>query len=139
MKNLIVFALLGSLVGLMPGCSEPKAELIPASGIVKIDGEPAAGIMVQFVPDTIDETKLAPTSQALSDDEGKFDLFTLQNEKGAIAGPHRVSLIDTLEERVPQGQEATQPKRLASKFATGAITVNVEAGKEIMLEATGPK
>lgn len=139
MKYILLTSICCLLFSTMHGCSEPTVELIPVSGIVKIDGEPANGIMVMFVPNTLDETVVAPTSQALSNDEGKFELYTLQNEKGAVPGAHRVSLIDTFEERVPQGEVATQPPRLATKFATGSISVNLKLGEEVVLDATGPK
>lgn len=137
MKNLFAYGFCGLL--LMAGCGSEEVVLVPVAGVVKIDGEPAADIMVQFVPEVIDEKVVAPTSQGLSNAEGKFELFTLQNEKGAIEGPHRVSLIDIHEERVPQGQVAENPPRLDSRFSTGAISVEVKSGEELTLEASGPK
>ncbi|MEM9410910.1 MAG: hypothetical protein AAGA30_07340 [Planctomycetota bacterium] len=126
-------------IGIVGCTGSQKPELVPASGVLLIDGEKAANIMVQFVPDTMDENLIAPTSQGLTNEEGEFDLYTLQNEKGAIEGPHRVSLIDIMEERVPQGQEASQPARLDPKFASGQISVTVKNGEKITLEANSPE
>ncbi|WP_148618656.1 hypothetical protein [Mariniblastus fucicola] len=118
------------------GCSESGPELVPTSGIVKIDGVPAQGIMVRFMPDVIDDSIKLPSSQGLTNAEGKFELRTTDNKVGAAEGPHRVSLFDTLEERVPQGQTA-KPARLDSKFSSGAIEITVGDGEEIVIEATG--
>ncbi len=123
-------------VVLAVGCGKPSVELVPATGTVTIDGQPAAGIMVQFMPAVVDETVVAPTSQGLTDAEGKFELYTLQNEPGAVPGPHRVSLYDTEEERLEQGQEATKPRRLDPKYASGYLNAEVEAGEPIQLNAT---
>lgn len=136
MRNFLASFFLGLF--LIAGCGTENVKLVPVVGVVKIDGEPAADIMVQFVPEIIDESVVAPTSQALTDQDGKFELFTLKNEKGAVEGTHRVSLIDIHEERVPQGEVATVPPRLDSKFATGAISVEVKSGVEITLDASGP-
>jgi hypothetical protein len=95
--------------------------------------------MAQFMPNVMDENVRAPTSQGLSNADGKFELFTLQNQLGAVEGPHRVSLFDTEEERPEQGQTATRPPRLDPKYANGEITVNVVKGQKVVLEATSPK
>ena len=122
------------------GCSGKKeAKLVPVKGTLKIDGKPAGDIMVQFVPKTIDENLVAPTSQALTDASGNFELVTLKNEPGAVEGLHLVKLFDTLEERVPQGQKSTKKPRLAPKFALQGIQVEVKADEDVALEATGPK
>ncbi len=126
-------------VCLFAGCGgEPKPTLIPASGTLTINGKPAGDIMVQFVPNVLDEKINAPMSQALTDAQGNFELVTMKNEKGAYPGEHKVTLIDTLEERPAQGEEASVTSRLDQRFTTGAITVEVVEGQPIKLEANGP-
>ena len=129
------------LVPTLIGCGDAGVpKLVPVSGVVKINGEPAAGIMVNFVPETLDENAVTRSSMAISGEGGKFVLNTTKNEPGAMPGPHFVTLIDTLEERVPQGESPTRPPRLDPKFnSTGEIRVTVEEGKSIDIEATGPK
>lgn len=126
------------VVGTM-GCeSKPKYQLIPAKGIVMIDGKPAADIAVQFQPD-IEAKTSGPTSQATSGPDGRFELRVLQtNELGAVAGNHRVTLFDTTEERPAQGETATRPPRLSPKFSMNVtgLRVYVEKDKEVVLEAT---
>ena len=116
-----------------------KAKLVaPVTGTVTVDGRPAKGIMVQFVPDTQDPSMIAVTSQALTDDAGRFELVTTNNEPGAVPGLHRVVLADSLEERPAQGQPMKRPPRLHSKYVTEGISVTVVEGEEINIEATGP-
>ncbi len=144
MNSRTIFAVLSVLfvavvVGIA-GCGSGSATLIPVAGVVNINGKPAVGIMVIAVPKTLDEELNAPTAQALTDSEGRFKLFTTAKAlEGAIAGPHLVTLIDTLEERPAQGEDFTQPVRLDPKFSTDGIEIEFAEGKEIVIEATGPK
>lgn len=124
---------------LIAGCGNPKADLVSASGTVLIDGKPADAIMVQFVPQTLDPNLLAPSSQAITDETGTFELRTTKNEIGAFAGKHTVRLYDTLEERVAQGQKRTKPLRLDPSFSGGKLTIDVVEGIAIEIEAYGPK
>ena len=126
------------LMLVITGCGKPQAKLIPVKGVVFINDKPAEGIMVQCSPVVLDENTVAPTSQALTDAEGKFVLFTLQNEEGAVAGEHRVSLYDTLADRPAQGEVASKPPRLDDKFAAGAITLIIAEGQDLEIKATGP-
>ena len=124
-------------LSLMTGSSgPPTAKLVPVKGTVTINGKPAEGIMVQFIPKTLDLTAVAPSSQGITDKDGQFDLFTMKNEHGAVEGPHTISLFDTKEERAAQGQRQTNTSRLAPKYAMGAITAEVVAGETIEIEAT---
>lgn len=139
MKILVTTVVAVLLTSLVVGCGQPKAVLVPVTGTLKIDGEPAAGIMVQLVPDTQDESIDAPTSQGITDENGEFELFTTKNEPGAIVGKHKVALIDTEEERPAQGEVATREPRLDPKYSlAGEIMVDVADGKKLEIEATGP-
>lgn len=114
------------------GCGKP-AKLVPASGVVLINGKPAAGISVQFLPEDVKGEK-RPTSFALTDDEGKFVLKTYQGKDGAVPGSHVVLLADTLEDRPPQGQIAKTKSRLSGKHATvsGGLKITVPESSEPM-------
>lgn len=111
------------------GCRPPEAKLVSAEGIVTIKGRPAADIMLQFVPDP-QEGALRPTSFAVSDADGRFRLRTYDGKEGAVEGEHTVVLSDTLEERPAQGENATRPPRIDSKFGTvaGGIRREVSDG-----------
>ena len=124
----------------LTSCSQqPKANLIPAKGTVLINGQPAANIMVQCSPKTLDEEVVAPTSQGLSDESGNFILLTTKNENGALPGIHNCKLFDILEDRPAQGEESTSPSRLASRFSNKGVEIEIVAGKEVIIEAVGPE
>lgn len=117
-------------VGLaVTGCGQGSPKLTPASGVVLIDGEPAADISVQFLPDEV-EGETRPTSYAVTDAQGQFTLKTYEQGDGAVTGGHSVILVDTLEERPEQGQEVSQPPRLDSRYSTltGGLRIEVVEG-----------
>ena len=118
------------------GCGSSAPTLVPAEGVVLIDGEPAADISVQFLPDEI-EGEPRPTSYAVTDAEGRFMLRTYEQGEGAVVGGHSVILVDTLEERPEQGEELTRPPRLDSRYSTitGGLRAEVsEGGSPITIE-----
>jgi hypothetical protein len=106
---LLVLALLASV-----GCGS-SVKLVPAQGVVKINGQPAADISVQFLPDEMKGSR-GPTSAGVTDNEGKFVLKTFDGREGAVPGPHKVLLVDLREERAPQGR-ASKPPRVDSRYS----------------------
>jgi hypothetical protein len=117
------------------GCTKP-IKLVPAGGSVEIGGAPAAGIVVQFLPQANDGEN-RPSSFATTGPDGRFDLMTHGGKPGAVEGLHSVLLVDTLEERPAQGSRATKPPRLDSRYATvsGGLTATVtEGGAPITLQ-----
>lgn len=137
--RLLIPCVLAVGLAVATGCgSGPKP--VPAEGVVKINGLPAANISVQFLPDVLKGGD-GPTSYGSTDAEGKFRLQTYDGRDGAVPGPHTVILADLDEERTPQGRAPTKLPRLDGKYtiATGALTADVkEGGGSIVLEVTGP-
>jgi len=130
-----------TVVAGLNGCAKP-VKLVPASGVVLIDGKPAEGILVQFLPQTRDGRRM-PTSFGTTAADGSFALTTHDGHAGAVEGPHAVLLADTLEERPAQGQRATRPPRLDARHTTlaGGLTATVADGGEpirIAVSANGP-
>jgi len=121
------------------GCGSPSAKITPVEGIVKLDGKPAGGIMVQFMPDSTRGGN-GPTSFAVTDAEGKFKLKTYEGKDGAVVGPHLVILMDNEEDRPAQGTVSRKPIRLATRYGVatpGQLSVEVqESGAAIELAAT---
>jgi hypothetical protein len=120
------------------GCSKP-AKLVPASGLLVIGGKPGSAVVVQFLPQSVDGEK-RPTSFATTDDEGRFTLRTYDDKEGAVVGQHTVLLVDTQEERPPQGERFTKPARVHPKYATmaGGLTATVvEGGPPIEITVPG--
>lgn len=69
-----------TLTALLPGCSgDDTVQLVPAQGIVKIKGQPVAGIMVRMVPE-VKTTKGAIASEGgmastgVTNEAGEFRL-----------------------------------------------------------------
>lgn len=124
-------ALSGIVLGLTfaSGCGVKTVKLVPAEGVVEIGGKPAEGIVVQFLPQSVDGER-RPTSFATTDAQGTFRLGTYDGEDGAAEGSHTVLLVDTLEERPAQGKALSKPPRLDSRYATvsGGLTASVADG-----------
>lgn len=123
------------------GCGGESVKIVPAEGVLKIGGRPAANVLVQFMPDVRASSK-GPTSTATTDERGVFRLQTQDGTDGAVVGTHMVVLVDLDEERAPQGREAKKG-RLDGKYnaptasnltATvseggGTITIDVPASR----------
>ena len=110
------------------GCAKP-VKLVSVEGFVEIDGKPAEGIVVQFLPQPSAGEK-RPTSFATSGPDGGFRLSTYDGKVGAVEGTHNVLLADTLEERPAQGSRAVKLPRLDSRYSTitGGLTATVSEG-----------
>lgn len=76
---------LTALLPLVTGCGG-GIELLPASGVVAIDGQPVADAGVLFQP--VDG---GPVASGTTDTNGKFHLTTM-NRTGAVSGQHRVTI-----------------------------------------------
>ena len=78
------------------GCGDSKEyELAPVSGVVTVDGAPAANVEVAFQPiGGAENPTPGPSSSARADGAGRFELLTIRDEPGAVVGQHRV-LITT--------------------------------------------
>lgn len=118
------------------GCGKagPKFELTPAKGILRIDGQPAADVMVQVMPDIAKDGQ-GPTSQAVTNAAGEFVLQTVDGKAGAAVGESIAIFVDAVEERPAQG-ETGKPPRFPSTYTTalGGIPVRIEPGKDLTFE-----
>jgi hypothetical protein len=129
-----------SVVACTVGCGGKPLKLVPAEGTVTIGGVPAANIAVQFLPDT-NKGLQTPSSQGLTNAEGRFALMSQTGKPGAVPGSHSVLLVDTEEERVEQGRRPTnppRPPRLSDRYATLAAGLRAEVpsegGSDILIE-----
>lgn len=81
-------------VSLCLGCgggSKVKVEkLVPASGIVQLDGRPTPGIRLSFQP--VSGTNAVGGYWAMTDDEGKFTVMHLSKKEGLPPGKYEVLL-----------------------------------------------
>ena len=133
---------LAAVLGAAAGCGE-SVKLVPAEGVVTINGQKAANISIQFMPDVLANGS-GPTSFGVTDAEGRFQLKTYDGKDGAVPGTHVVVLVDVDEERPAQGRPPKRAfaSRLDPKYSTAdpkaGLRVEV-TGAPIELKLTGPK
>lgn len=113
---------------LLPACGK-QARLVPVEGVLRIGGEPAANIAIQFLPEEV-EGELRPTSFATTDDEGRFRLLVAGGKVGAVVGQHSIILADCDEERPAQGEPMRRPPRLHGKYSTLGGGLKATVGEE---------
>ena len=137
--SLIVLAVLAALVG----CSGQPYKIAAATGTVMQNGQPVAGVEVQFCPDPETMTK-GPSSIGETDDHGKFVLRyavpgAAESKEGAVIGTHKVMLADLRQKAAPQGfppnpsrvpklygSLMTTPLRLEVKDGAGPLAIEVK-------------
>ncbi|MEM1062634.1 MAG: hypothetical protein AAGJ97_09965 [Planctomycetota bacterium] len=85
---------MGALAAGLAGCSGGEFEIVPVSGVVRIGGEPAAHVKVEFQPVGEDLTNPGPKSIGYSDDEGRYTVATVgeSGRRGAVVGRHKVTV-----------------------------------------------
>ena len=75
----------------LAGCGAGGPTLHPAAGTIRFaDGTPVAGAIVEFLP-----AGGGPAARARTDADGRFALAT-GDRPGAVAGPHRVGVVQTV-------------------------------------------
>ena len=128
-KMRCVLMLLWALV-LLAGCGE-KMPVVPASGVVLLDGAPLANVTVMTQPIATDSPTPGPGSFGRTDAEGRFDLELVKPAiGGAIIGEHRVMIM-----KVGDAKIAVAGKWPTS-FSDGSLRVQVpkEGTKELRVE-----
>jgi hypothetical protein len=137
--RLLATLLLLGIVSFATGCSgRKKPELAEVEGIVKINGEPAANVIVKFMPD-LAQGNQGQYSEGTTDDNGHYSLVCYKQGPGAVIGWHKVLLSDleAINQRLPGDRHRIGPKY--SQTSRTPISVEVKAGKQtIDLEATPP-
>jgi len=141
-SRLCLAILITALLAASVGCGRDTVKVVPAAGVVKIGGKPAANVMVQFMPDARKGGK-GPTSSATTDADGNFKLMAQDGRDGAVVGTHLVVLIDPDEERPAQGQPLKHAPRLDSKYAAPTLsnlTAEVaDGGGPIVVDVPAPR
>lgn len=79
------------------GKPQRSSELVPAGGVVTMDGQPVAGAAVTFHPASgvgggPPQRDLKPAARAKTDAEGRFRLWTFEEGDGAVPGEHVVTI-----------------------------------------------
>jgi hypothetical protein len=91
MKLVRVLAGLPALLLLGAGCAGQK--YAPVSGVVTLDGTPYKNAIVSFQPlGDVGDQNPGRGSSALTDQNGRFTLMTVDGQPGAAVGKHRVRI-----------------------------------------------
>jgi hypothetical protein len=113
------------------GCRRPEFAFYPVEGTVTRGGRPLPNIQVVFLADP-DSGTVGPRATGATDAAGRYRLRTDQGDDGAVAGTHRVVLVDLEAARMGFGRfggsqrkevEGAPPKggkRLADKSKTAS-------------------
>jgi len=115
--------LLGIALLWFSGCGGPGYSLVPVSGTVQLKGKPLANADVVFTPA---DSQSGPSSFATTNDQGQYELTTLDFGKtGAVVGSHRV-VITTAKSSDPGDERATVSKELVPRrYRDGSFPMEV--------------
>lgn len=136
MKEIVSFRLFlwGSLLGFTLGCGEAgiQQRTYQVQGEVKLDGKPLKGATLVF--HAIDQTKFKwrELPQGVSDENGKFKLFTYAVDDGAPAGEYKVGVAILQAGSDDGGDQVRREKggKVPAKYAdpnTSGITAKVDS------------
>ena len=114
--------LLAALLLAAAGCggAGDRPELGQVEGTVTLDGNALAGATVTFQPQE------GKASRGVTDAGGHYELIYLRDIKGAVIGPHKVT-ITTASEAAPQEKLPARYNRqteLNKEVAAGANTID---------------
>ena len=131
-----LLVILTSCAGLVcvSGCeSSIQQKTYPTSGEVKLDGKPLAGAVIVFHAVDKSKFKWEELPQGVTDQDGKFKLFTYSSNDGAPAAEYTVGIALYQANSDDGGDQVKREKtrvNLPPKFAdpkTSGLTAKVEA------------
>ena len=121
------------------GCArKPDPVLVPASGVVTLDGKPLAHGLVRFSP-TERGISAAWISEATTDDLGRYELVSPMGP-GAVVGTHRVTVSEggvPDEIRDDQGKVAAWLGKLAGRPLPGRYGTIATSPLEVAVGPSG--
>lgn len=95
------------------GCSGKSVELAEVEGTVTQNGQPLDGVKVMFSPDP-SKGDAGQTSQAITDENGKYRLKYKGDQYGAEVGWHIVNALDV---KAENSRDNPIPNRVAVKYS----------------------
>lgn len=128
-----------AMAAVAPGCGEDwQASVHPASGRLAINGEPAAGALVQLIPtpgNKPDERNSRPWG--LVREDGSFVLSTYDGSPGAPVGTYDLTITWP-----PDASKPSTVDRLKGRYASpdrAAARVEIKPGDNVLapVELTG--
>lgn len=100
-------------------------------GVVRLNGQPLPNVFVQFLPETS-----GPRSSATTDEQGHYQLLCDNNQSGAVAGWHRVVLLDLNAKRAAEGRplppNATRVPLRYGNALTTPLVLEVRPGSQTL-------
>jgi hypothetical protein len=135
MSNGARFAISGLLVAVMlAGCRRGKGpEFAPVQGIVRVNGIPERGLLVNFSPDPEKGTGIPAFATGKTDEQGHYTMkydYRGKEGDGAPVGWQRATIMDSKVGFTPQGQEP-KPSSIPytyARFSTTPLQYEVKAG-----------
>ena len=135
--------LLLALAVVAAGCSDALVEpdLGTVTGSVKINGQPAPDVMVQFEPKGSGAGKaneVGATSTGITDAGGNYELTYKGETKGAVVGMHTVRLTSAAGGGPAGGEAGVAPVNIPANFnIESSIEKDVQKGEnKIDIEIT---
>ncbi|MDZ4686122.1 MAG: carboxypeptidase-like regulatory domain-containing protein [Planctomycetaceae bacterium] len=122
--RVLVCLLLTALAGC--GSQGDRPEIGQVRGKVVQAGTPLAGAIVTFSPDSGGRT-----SQAMTDDNGVYDLIYMGQDKGAKIGTHKVRITTAYEGLDPKTGQTVEKKEVVPKRYNSTeteLTADVKPG-----------
>ena len=116
MRRLLMAATALSLLSL-GGCGGGGRKVVPVSGVVKVNGQPTADLVVSFQPlgGKIDEDT-GRGSSAVTGPDGRYTLVYDGEKPGALTGKHRIRIFPKVSGggagEAPEGEQG--PARAAA-------------------------
>ena len=117
------------------GCG--GGDLGTVEGRVTLDGQPLAGAVVRFLPK--DGSR---PSEAVTDEQGHYELRFTEERYGALVGEHRVQVSTYGEDEDEQGKPVIVPEKVPMKYNIHSeLFKKVEPGSneiDLPLDSKGP-
>jgi len=117
-----------AFLGVLEGCGPARPVLLPASGIVSLDGKPLPDAAVMFHP-----TSGGRPATGVTDVSGKFVLGTFKPRDGALPGSHTVTIACREETSpgdvrwiAPEIYSLADQSGLSADVAKGSLTFNFD-------------
>ncbi|HLN31659.1 MAG TPA: hypothetical protein VK395_28215 [Gemmataceae bacterium] len=114
-RSAVRHAFLGAVLVAVTGCGKP-VQRGQAEGVVRCNGQPLADVRVTFVPSE-NLGRSVVRAEGTTDDQGRFDLQSDDNESGVIVGHYSVIVEDMAVYSAPRARDGTVLKRPPARFS----------------------
>jgi hypothetical protein len=115
LAGLVAGLVVGLVALLVNGCGAPVPKIVPAAGVVTLNGKPLPKARVRFCPDGVPGAGADFTAEGSTDEAGRFTL-TCHGQPGAVSGENLVVIL-----------EAEIPPELTKTSARVQLTEYLEA------------